>query len=103
MSSSSNTFLNIQEAAEFLRIKQSTLYAWVHQRRVPYRKHGRKVIFYRNDLLLWSERQQIPPMSELTPFHKEAIVSHNTYPLWMGRSLKTEHAVDERPNLKKEV
>jgi excisionase family DNA binding protein len=47
-----------QEAAPYLRVKLSTLYAWVHQRKIPFRKHGRKLIFSKEDLNLWSREQQ---------------------------------------------
>jgi excisionase family DNA binding protein len=52
-------FLDIDEAAEFLRVKRATLYAWIHQRRIPFRKHGRRVIFHRSDLEGWSLRQLV--------------------------------------------
>ena len=50
-----------QEAAVYLRVKLSTLYAWVHQRKIPFRKHGRKLIFSKEDLNLWSREQQADP------------------------------------------
>jgi excisionase family DNA binding protein len=36
---------NVQEAAEFLRIAPKTLYGLVSQRRIPYRKAGRRLLF----------------------------------------------------------
>ena len=33
-----HTYLNSDEAADYLRLKKSTLYSFVHQRRIPYRK-----------------------------------------------------------------
>ena len=50
-------FLNISEASEFLRVKKSTLYGWVHERRIPFRKHGKLLIFSASDLVAWSSRQ----------------------------------------------
>ncbi|MCC7442160.1 MAG: helix-turn-helix domain-containing protein [Bdellovibrionales bacterium] len=55
-------FLDIAQAAEFLRVKPSTLYAWVHQRRIPFRKHGRRVVFDRQDLAFWSDSQAVQPL-----------------------------------------
>lgn len=55
--------LDVQEAAAFLRIKPSTLYGWVHQRRVPFRKHGSKVLFLMADLLAWSKSKEISPIN----------------------------------------
>lgn len=48
-------FLNTEEAAEFLKVKISTIYAWVHRRLIPYRKHGSRTVFSKNDLTRWSE------------------------------------------------
>jgi excisionase family DNA binding protein len=43
--------LDVTEAAAFLRIKRSTLYGWVHERRIPFRKHGGHLVFWLPDLL----------------------------------------------------
>lgn len=48
-------FLTVEEAAFFLKVKCSTIYAWIHKRRIPYRKHGSRVVFLQYDLLKWSE------------------------------------------------
>lgn len=55
-------FMNIDAAAEFLKVKRSTLYAWVHQRRIPHRKHGRRLVFARQDLENWSLSQAVRPL-----------------------------------------
>jgi excisionase family DNA binding protein len=39
--------MTIQEAAEFLAISVSTLYGWVHQRKIPFVKVGRALRFER--------------------------------------------------------
>ena len=44
-------FLSVQEAAELLRVSPRTVYGWVSQRLVPYRKAGRRVIFLESELL----------------------------------------------------
>jgi len=51
-------FLTLSEAAIFLRVTKSTIYAWVHQRRLPFRKHGRLLVFSIDELLAWSESQK---------------------------------------------
>ena len=56
------TYLTVNEAALFLKLKESTIYSWVHQRKIPYRKHGRKVVFCRRDLERWSEAQSVEIM-----------------------------------------
>jgi len=53
--SPSPRFLNVQEAAAFLRLAPKTLYGLVSQRRVPYRKAGRRLLFLEADLLSWTQ------------------------------------------------
>ena len=52
-------FLNVIEAAAFLRVKKSTIYAWVHQRRLPFRKHGNRLVFSQIELEKWSNNSKI--------------------------------------------
>ena len=45
-----NNLLNIQEAASYLRISTSTLYRWVHQKKIKHAKIGSRVLFSNDDL-----------------------------------------------------
>ena len=51
----SDEILNAHEAAAFLKIKVSTLYGWVHERRIPFRKAagGTLLRFLKRELLAW--------------------------------------------------
>lgn len=49
--------LTVAEAAIFLTVKPRTIYAWVAERRIPYRKVGRLLRFDQTELLAWSEAQ----------------------------------------------
>lgn len=42
--------LNVQEAACYLNIAKSTLYRWVHQKKIKYVKIGSRVLFSQDDL-----------------------------------------------------
>jgi len=48
-------FMSVGEAAEFLRIAPKTLYGLVSQRRVPYRKAGRRLLFLESELVEWTQ------------------------------------------------
>jgi excisionase family DNA binding protein len=48
-------FLNVDEAAELLEISKRTIYAWIQQGRIPYRKAGRRVLFLESELLEWTK------------------------------------------------
>ncbi|MFK7827895.1 MAG: helix-turn-helix domain-containing protein [Oligoflexales bacterium] len=43
------------EASEFLQVKLSTLYTWVHWKKIPYRKYGRLLRFCKYELIVWSK------------------------------------------------
>jgi excisionase family DNA binding protein len=48
-------FLSVDEAAELLSISKRTIYGWVQQGRIPYRKAGRRVLFLESELLEWTK------------------------------------------------
>ena len=47
--------MNVNEAAEFLRVAPKTVYGFVSQRRIPYRKAGRRLLFLESDLISWTQ------------------------------------------------
>jgi len=47
--------LNVRQAAALLGVAVRTIYQWVAERRIPYRKAGRLLRFDRAELLAWSE------------------------------------------------
>ena len=42
--------LDIPETARYLRISKSTLYRWVHQKKIKHIKIGSRVIFMQSDI-----------------------------------------------------
>jgi excisionase family DNA binding protein len=54
-----------KEAAKFLGVPLGTLYAWVHQKRVPHVRFGaRAVRFDRQALRAWIDRKTIATQSQ---------------------------------------
>ena len=49
--------LTVKEAATFLAVKKRTIYAWVQQRRIPFRRAGRLLRFDRVELDAWASAQ----------------------------------------------
>jgi excisionase family DNA binding protein len=45
--------LTIDEAAEYMRLAKQTLYDYVHKKRVPYYKAGKKLLFRVTELDKW--------------------------------------------------
>ena len=81
-------FLTIQEASEHLKVKVSTLYAWVYQRRIPFRKHRSRLVFELIELQIWSEKRRVP--EHLSPGFPQTDTSAKDGP----SSLKTRRTVE---------
>jgi len=45
--------MSYTEAADFLKVKEGTLRNWVAQKKVPFHKVGRKVVFFQEELEKW--------------------------------------------------
>ena len=50
-------FLEVKEVAILLRISKRTVYDWVSQRKIPFRKAGDRTIFDRDEILAWTKPQ----------------------------------------------
>lgn len=47
--------LSIEEASDFLQIPKSTLYQFTSTRKIPFQKVGKKILFFKNELIAWVE------------------------------------------------
>jgi excisionase family DNA binding protein len=47
-------FMVVGEASELLRLAPKTLYSLVSQRRIPFRKAGRRLLFLESELIDWT-------------------------------------------------
>lgn len=54
-------FLNVSEAAAYLRLSISKVRKEVHAKKIKHCKHGSRVLFRREFLDDWSEAQQVQP------------------------------------------
>lgn len=50
--------LNVDEAADYLGVQKSTIYAWASRRKIPSVKMGRRLLFDREDLDLMIEQRK---------------------------------------------
>ncbi len=46
-------FLNVEELAQFLNVKRSTVYDWVHKSSIPHYKLGKLVRFRESEIVAW--------------------------------------------------
>lgn len=51
-----NALLNVKQVAQYLQLKESTIYSWAQDGKIPAIKIGRTWRFRRSDLDIWLER-----------------------------------------------
>ena len=81
-------FLTVAECAAYLRVAKGTLYAWVHKKKVPFRKLGAKLVFHREDVDRWTVTKNSDPGASLTRFQQVMVEVKS-------RSLKIRQSADE--------
>jgi len=52
-------YLNVKELSRLTRLKQSTIYQWVNQRKIPYIKLGRKILFDPDEINKWIDKNAV--------------------------------------------
>lgn len=50
-------FLTVDEVAAWLRVSPRSVYDWVSQGIIPYRKAGRRTIFLLSEIIEWTARR----------------------------------------------
>ena len=55
------TWMNPQEAADYLKVKKSTIYNWTHRNFVPHHKIGKRLVFGQNELDAWIMKHKYGP------------------------------------------
>ena len=58
-------FLNVNEAANFLRLKKSTLYQLVFKRGIPFYKKTKILLFKKSELIEWVEQKRVSSLIEV--------------------------------------
>jgi putative molybdopterin biosynthesis protein len=53
----SERFLTVPEVAELLRVSQRSVYDWVSNGVIPFRKAGRRTIFLLDEIVEWTNRE----------------------------------------------
>ena len=65
--------LDLNQAAEFLKLKPSYMYSLIHQKRIPYCKpNGKRVYFIKSELIKWIMGSKVRTTDELeADYNKE--------------------------------
>jgi excisionase family DNA binding protein len=61
----SNKFLTVIEAAEFLKLSTPTIYGYTHNRQIPFNKKGKRIYFAESDLIEWIKSGRIKTSNEI--------------------------------------
>lgn len=61
----SNDPISLEEAAEFLNLKKSTIYQMTSKKSIPFSKKGKHLYFFKSDLLDWLSRSKRIPYNQL--------------------------------------
>lgn len=56
--------LSVSQLAEILGLKQITIYEWVHQRKIPFVKLGKRVLFRKQDIENFIESNRVAQNSK---------------------------------------
>ncbi len=57
--------LNIQEASKLLNLSVSTIYSKVCKREIPVNKQGKRIYFYRHELMKWIKSGRVKTYFEI--------------------------------------
>lgn len=57
--------LNIQEASKLLNLSVSTIYSKICKREIPVNKQGKRIYFYRHELMKWIKSGRVKTYFEI--------------------------------------
>jgi excisionase family DNA binding protein len=52
-------FLNTKQVAQYLKVSLATIRLWTYQRRIPFVKLGRRILFKRSEIELWVDNRKV--------------------------------------------
>ncbi len=58
-------FLNVSETSEFIKMKISSIYQLVYQRKIPFYKRGKILLFKKSELVQWIESRRKDTLENL--------------------------------------
>jgi len=58
-------FLNIDETSDFIKMKKSSIYQLVFQRKIPFYKRGKLLLFKKAEIVRWIEEKKMDTLENL--------------------------------------
>ncbi|WP_057936273.1 MULTISPECIES: helix-turn-helix domain-containing protein [Algoriphagus] len=71
----SEEILTVKEAAEFLNLSIYSIYAKTSRKEIPYHKSGRKLHFFKVDLINWLKKTRIKTNAEIEEEAEEYLIN----------------------------
>lgn len=71
----SEEILTVKEAAEFLNLSIYSIYAKTSRKEIPYHKSGRKLHFFKVDLINWLKKTRIKTNAEIEEEAEEFLIN----------------------------
>lgn len=59
----SDELMNVKGLAQYLKVKESWIYAKVHKKEIPFQKAGRFLLFKKKDIDLWLKNPYSPSLN----------------------------------------
>lgn len=64
--------LDLNQAAEFLKLKPSYMYSLIHQNKIPhYKPNGKRVYFIKSELITWIMGSKVKTIDEVEADYKK--------------------------------
>jgi hypothetical protein len=98
---SDNPFLTIDETAELLRVNRRTLdnLRWQGDG-PPFRRHGGRIVYHRDDVLAWSERRRARTPAEPSdepPAARNGHARPRPAPVGVPQSDRSDASLEHQP------
>lgn len=71
----SEEILTVKEAAEYLNLSIYSIYAKTSRKEIPYHKSGRKLHFFKVDLINWLKKTRIKTNAEIEEEAEEFLIN----------------------------
>ena len=76
---SSEELLDVTQTSQLIKLTKPTLYGLVHRNKIPFYKKGKKLYFYRSEILNWINSGKSTTKEDLEDRANEYILKNNKF------------------------
>ena len=77
--SESEELLDVSQTSQLIKLTKPTLYGLVHRNKIPFYKKGKKLYFYRSEILNWINSGKSTTKEDLEERANEYILKNNKF------------------------